>query len=80
MVDSNGQIVRSQYTDNAQAAVLSEHRLLPDSTPIPDVDFDPQVQTFRRLVPVPPDAIAIAYEFILLTEIPSTNEIEILEE
>jgi hypothetical protein len=80
MIDANGELVRSQYTDNPNAGVLKNHRLVLDVTPMPDVDFDSSTHTFIRILPVAKDANKIDYEFLLLTEIPRDTDIVIPEE
>lgn len=65
MVDAQGRVVRSQYTENSEAAVFPGHRLLADSTPVHGVDYDETTHLFRRIEPVASDATHITYEVYL---------------
>jgi len=64
MVDAEGAIVRSQYTDNPDAAVHEGHRLLPDTTPEPPEPVGVvTVGVYTRMEPVAVDATAIEYVY-----------------
>ena len=80
MINSEGEIVRSQYTDNPDAAVFENHRLILDITPVANVDYDETTHTFKRILPVSKDSEKIEYEFILLSEIEGSQELIIEEE
>lgn len=66
MVDADGNVVRSQYTDNPNAAVLDAHRLLKDQIPF----FDSVKQQIKRMEPVPLNATEITY---IVSDIPAEN-------
>lgn len=57
MVADDGRVLRAQYTQNANAAVLGGARLLPDNPP----QFDGATHELTRVDPVPNDAEEIEY-------------------
>lgn len=71
MVDATGNIVRAQYTTNADAGVYENHRLLRDITPTED-QYDILTQQFKRIEPVPLDATEILY---VIEDRPVNNKI-----
>lgn len=58
MVDADGMVIRSCYTENPDAGVYEGCRLLPDIIPT----INAASQSVHRIEPVPKDAQAIPYE------------------
>lgn len=65
MIDETGMIIRSQYTDNPDAAVLDGCRLLPDEPPQqPDPVNLVQIDLYVRVEPVLSSSTSVQYNMI----------------
>lgn len=76
MIDENGYVVRSQYTDNSDAAVYENCRLVLDVYP----EFDSNTHGIKRIEPISKNSNKVEYEiFELQFEILPVIDYEIEE-
>lgn len=78
-VNKDGFVVRSLFTHDPAAEVAEGNKLLPDSPPVPGIDYIINEEKVIRIHPVPEDATEILYQIIKAPKIliSKGNEVEI---
>lgn len=61
LVDIDGNILQSMFTEDANYSHSEDSRLLPDTCPTATIDYDPAYYSAYRITPVAPEATKIEY-------------------
>jgi hypothetical protein len=74
LINEDGYIVQSMYTNDSNLVIPMNHRLLPDSPPQPP-EIIPGFTRAVRMEPVGANANMVQYEIVQVIRTPRENEV-----